>query len=450
SEPSPFSPLLQNSEPRSENPSLSSSVRPSVEALPPSIARRGFSSSVEPMRPHPLLQSSSFIIACSPSPPLHLAASSWSLAAVVFVVPFLKFSYLCSASGLRLNHPGFRPKNQEAWNLRDGSDGCVRNTGLNCSTDKFLHLENMKLPETSSVFMNMSITLDECGSLCKRNCSCTAYANIDIRNGETGYVMWIGQLFDMNEHGCIKGLQPLVANSESKLVIEQLLLKESFSSATVLEAKKWLQKKKSGLEPNSDLGYGRHSLDLVTLTQVPTDEGSPMDVAKSYIRSLPPWASPSLDHIKPPTPVGIQLFKEQTPHLFGGNSTSSSKCIVVELRDLAMFKILNLEFFWRPFCKMGTGHVNENGGGDIGSNNGGSGGYCDMSYYSCIFSSGFIFFFGCFVFFESIAILYGWLTFLPAVHMGLSTVGCQEDNKGSWSIEIFYGESPFTLKPMKS
>ncbi|XLT46460.1 hypothetical protein HN873_039064, partial [Arachis hypogaea] len=246
------------------------------------------------------------------------------------------------------------------------------------------------------------------------------------------------------------GLQPLVANSESKLVIEQLLLKESFSSATVLEAKKWLQKKKSGLEPNSDLGYGRHSLDLVTLTQVPTDEGSPMDVAKSYIRSLPPWASPSLDHIKPPTPVGIQLFKEQTPHLFGGNSTSSSKCIVVELRDLAMFKILNLEFFWRPFCKMGTGHVNENGGGDIGSNNGGSGGYCDMSYYSCIFSSGFIFFFGCFVFFESIAILYGWLTFLPAVHMGLSTVGCQEDNKGSWSIEIFYGESPFTLKPMKS
>ncbi|KAL1346761.1 uncharacterized protein [Arachis hypogaea] len=160
-----------------------------------------------------------------------------------------------------------------------------------------------------------------------------------------------------------KGLQPLVASSESKLVIEQLLMKESFSreegdrlikiirsrvvdfpvndddedkgsrdiaspelcSAAVLEAKKWLQEKKSGLESNSDLGYGIRSLDLVTLTQVPTDEGSPVDVAKSYMRSRPPWASPSLDHIKPPTPVGIQLFKEQTPHLFGGNSTSSSK-----------------------------------------------------------------------------------------------------------------------------
>ncbi|KAL1336081.1 hypothetical protein AAHE18_10G035300 [Arachis hypogaea] len=48
--------------------------------------------------------------------------------------------------------------------------------------------------------MNKSMTLDECGSLCKRNCSCTAYANIDIRNGGSGCVMWFGQLFDMNVH----------------------------------------------------------------------------------------------------------------------------------------------------------------------------------------------------------------------------------------------------------
>ena len=59
--------------------------------------------------------------------------------------------------------------------------------------------------------------------------------------------------------------------------------------------------------------------------QASKDEGSPVDVAKSYMRARPPWASPSIDHIKPPTPVGIQLFKEETPHLFSGNSTSSSK-----------------------------------------------------------------------------------------------------------------------------
>lgn len=59
--------------------------------------------------------------------------------------------------------------------------------------------------------------------------------------------------------------------------------------------------------------------------QAPNGEGSPVDVAKLYMRARPPWASPSVDHNKPPTLSGIQLFKEETPHLFSGNSTSSSK-----------------------------------------------------------------------------------------------------------------------------
>ncbi|XP_019414932.1 PREDICTED: protein KAKU4-like isoform X2 [Lupinus angustifolius] len=96
-------------------------------------------------------------------------------------------------------------------------------------------------------------------------------------------------------------------------------------NAAVMEAKKWLQEKKSGLDSNFDLGYGSRSLNLATLPQAPNDEGSPVDLAKSYMRTLPPWSSPSLDHIKPPTLAGIQLFKDEEPHLFGGNSTSSSK-----------------------------------------------------------------------------------------------------------------------------
>ncbi|XP_004501249.1 uncharacterized protein [Cicer arietinum] len=165
-----------------------------------------------------------------------------------------------------------------------------------------------------------------------------------------------------------KELQPLVVNSKSKHNIEQLLMQESFSreegdrlikiirsrvvdspanedggtrprdihntilasspelcSAAVMEAKKWLLEKKSGLDSNYDLGYGSHSLNLIAPPQAPKDEGSPVDVAKSYMRARPPWASPSVDHTKPSTLSGIQLFKEETPHLFGGNSTSSSK-----------------------------------------------------------------------------------------------------------------------------
>ncbi|WJX35694.1 hypothetical protein P8452_23650 [Trifolium repens] len=164
-------------------------------------------------------------------------------------------------------------------------------------------------------------------------------------------------------------LQPLIANSKSKNTIEQLLMQETFSreegdrlikiirsrvvdspanddrvtrprdisnttlataspelcSAAVMEAKKWQLEKKSGLDSNSDIGYGSHSLNLIALPHAPKDEGSPVDVAKSYMRSRPPWSSPSVDHTKPPTPAGIQLFKEETPHLFGGSSTSSLK-----------------------------------------------------------------------------------------------------------------------------
>lgn len=95
---------------------------------------------------------------------------------------------------------GFRAKNQQAWDLRDGSDGCVRNTELDCGSDKFLRVQNLKLPETTSVFVNRSMNLVECEGLCHKNCSCTAYANIEITNGGTGCVMWSDELMDMRAY----------------------------------------------------------------------------------------------------------------------------------------------------------------------------------------------------------------------------------------------------------
>ncbi|XP_057428738.1 receptor-like serine/threonine-protein kinase SD1-8 [Lotus japonicus] len=95
---------------------------------------------------------------------------------------------------------GFSPKNLQAWNLRDGSDGCVRNHNLSCGSDKFLHMEDVKLPETSKVFVNRSMDLVECEDLCRRNCSCTGYANIEVTNGGSGCVMWIGELVDMRQY----------------------------------------------------------------------------------------------------------------------------------------------------------------------------------------------------------------------------------------------------------
>ncbi|XP_004485681.1 receptor-like serine/threonine-protein kinase SD1-8 [Cicer arietinum] len=95
---------------------------------------------------------------------------------------------------------GFSPKNEQAWKLRDGSEGCVRKTNLDCESDKFFRMENVKLPETSSVFVNKTMSIVECGDLCHRNCSCTGYANVYVTNGGSGCVMWIGQLVDIRTY----------------------------------------------------------------------------------------------------------------------------------------------------------------------------------------------------------------------------------------------------------
>ncbi|KAL2615265.1 hypothetical protein AAZV13_08G055600 [Glycine max] len=95
---------------------------------------------------------------------------------------------------------GFRPRNPQAWNLRDGSDGCVRNTELKCGSDGFLRMQNVKLPETTLVFVNRSMGIVECGELCKKNCSCSGYANVEIVNGGSGCVMWVGELLDVRKY----------------------------------------------------------------------------------------------------------------------------------------------------------------------------------------------------------------------------------------------------------
>ncbi|KAK9706594.1 hypothetical protein RND81_07G137600 [Saponaria officinalis] len=96
---------------------------------------------------------------------------------------------------------GFRPKNPSAWNLRDGSGGCVRDTRLDCESDEFLTLYNIKLPETTTAYMNVTLNLDQCRDLCKRNCSCTAFASADFVKGvESGCVIWTDDLTDMRDY----------------------------------------------------------------------------------------------------------------------------------------------------------------------------------------------------------------------------------------------------------
>ncbi|XP_057428737.1 receptor-like serine/threonine-protein kinase SD1-8 [Lotus japonicus] len=94
---------------------------------------------------------------------------------------------------------GFSVKNQQQWDLRNFSDGCVRKTGLECGKDKFLPMKNVQLPDTREAFVDKNMTLLDCESRCQRECNCTAYANAEITNGGTGCVMWTGNLIDTRQ-----------------------------------------------------------------------------------------------------------------------------------------------------------------------------------------------------------------------------------------------------------
>jgi len=99
---------------------------------------------------------------------------------------------LCSANGICSinNSPvcnclkGFVPKVPRDWDKTDWSSGCVRKTALNCSRDGFRKLSGVKMPETRKSWFNGSMDLEECKNTCLKNCSCTAYTNLDIRMEE--------------------------------------------------------------------------------------------------------------------------------------------------------------------------------------------------------------------------------------------------------------------------
>ncbi|KAL4649274.1 hypothetical protein ACB092_01G003800 [Castanea dentata] len=55
------------------------------------------------------------------------------------------------------------------------------------------------MPDTTYSWVNGSMNLNECRVRCLNNCSCTAYANSDIKNGGSGCAMWFGDLIDIRQ-----------------------------------------------------------------------------------------------------------------------------------------------------------------------------------------------------------------------------------------------------------
>nr|GMC53780.1 G-type lectin S-receptor-like serine/threonine-protein kinase At4g27290 isoform X1 [Ipomoea batatas] len=95
---------------------------------------------------------------------------------------------------------GFKPKSPESWNSMDWSQGCILSEPLNCLNRKvFVKFTGLKLPDTTSSWVNATMNLAQCRETCLKNCSCMAYTNLDVRGQGSGCALWFGNLIDIRQ-----------------------------------------------------------------------------------------------------------------------------------------------------------------------------------------------------------------------------------------------------------
>ncbi|XP_062226870.1 receptor-like serine/threonine-protein kinase SD1-8 [Phragmites australis] len=117
---------------------------------------------------------------------------------------------------------GFSPVSPTQWSMRESSGGCRRNVPLECgngaTTDGFMVVRGVKLPDTDNTTVDMSATVEQCRERCLANCSCVAYAAADIRGGGggSGCVMWTDDIVDVRYVD--KGQDLYVRLAKSELV----------------------------------------------------------------------------------------------------------------------------------------------------------------------------------------------------------------------------------------
>ncbi|CAI0376009.1 unnamed protein product [Linum tenue] len=90
---------------------------------------------------------------------------------------------------------GFKSKSPEMWEMAEWSQGCVREKPNNA--EGFVRYSELKLPDATHSWVNKTMSLGECRNKCLQNCSCTAYANTDIRGAGSGCSIWFADLIDM-------------------------------------------------------------------------------------------------------------------------------------------------------------------------------------------------------------------------------------------------------------
>ncbi|XP_061983728.1 G-type lectin S-receptor-like serine/threonine-protein kinase At4g27290 [Populus nigra] len=217
---------------------------------------------------------------------------------------------LCGANGICSiqNSPmcdclhGFVPKIRSDWEATDWSSGCVRRTPVNCSVDGFQKVSGVKLPQTNTSWFNKSMNLEECKHMCLKNCSCTAYSNLDIRDGGSGCLLWFGDLvdtrvFSQNEQDIyIRMAASELGNGDGAKVNDKsntkkmIILSSVLSTGTLLlclamvlyirnRKQRRNRKVSGGFERNSNSNLRKENLDL-PLFDLYTLAGATMDFSE--------------------------------------------------------------------------------------------------------------------------------------------------------------------------
>ncbi|KAE8811354.1 putative serine/threonine-protein kinase receptor [Hordeum vulgare] len=122
---------------------------------------------------------------------------------------------------------GYVPVSPAHWSMREAAAGCRRNAPLDCrdggaaTTDGFVVVPGVKLPDTDNATVDVGATLEGCRARCLANCSCVAYAAADIRGGGggSGCVIWVGHIVDVRYVD--KGQDLYVRLAKSELAVNK-------------------------------------------------------------------------------------------------------------------------------------------------------------------------------------------------------------------------------------
>ncbi|XP_059661586.1 G-type lectin S-receptor-like serine/threonine-protein kinase At4g27290 isoform X2 [Cornus florida] len=203
---------------------------------------------------------------------LNEGSSEWAIMYTVQNDPCDGYGH-CGANGIcRINNrpiceclEGFIPKSQEEWDQLDWSSGCVRRTSLDCHNgDGFLKLKNVKLPDLLEFWLKESLNLKECKAECLKNCSCTAYANSDIRGGGSGCLMWFDNLVDIREFSDRNGDQDIyirmpaseLKHNQKEKTLVLIVVVSTVSGVVVLSLLTWCiiktRRKKIGMKTKNE------------------------------------------------------------------------------------------------------------------------------------------------------------------------------------------------------